>query len=532
MVLIVAGNGHGGRLTSARRPYRCDAYLACVNFDRLAWTSQRWLASVLIAMVVLIAAGALVGNETLARATAASDRLSDHVAPARTAVVQLGSALVDQESGVRGYLLTGDEEFLAPYTQGLSGERTAVAAIRTLIGGDRAALADLDMVEREAVRWRAAIADPLVAARRRDAASVPRPLIEQSRTAFDTVRARVAVLDSRLAAMRADARADLTASRRLRAQVFAGLVVALLLLIVLIAVLLRLVVLRPLARLGAAVRQVADGDFGHRLTPEGPADLAALGGDVESMRRRLAESLQASEQQQEELRRSNTDLEQFAYVASHDLQEPLRKVASFCQLLERRYAAELDDRARQYIAFAVDGAGRMQQLINDLLSFSRIGRVFDDRQQVDLSAVVDQVSQNLPLAESGAHISRPELPTVPGDPTLLAMLWQNLLGNAIKFRRPGESPTVEITAERVAAEWHFSVRDNGIGIEPEFADKVFVIFQRLHPREAYAGTGIGLAQCKKIVEFHGGTIRLDEEYREGARMLFTLPARPEPEPVP
>jgi light-regulated signal transduction histidine kinase (bacteriophytochrome) len=306
----------------------------------------------------------------------------------------------------------------------------------------------------------------------------------------------------------------------------------LLLLIALMAVLLRVVVLRPLTVLGGAVRRVADGDFDHELTPGGPADLARLGHDVEAMRRRLVGSLEESRLQATELHRSNTDLEQFAYVASHDLQEPLRKVASFCQMLQRRYSAELDDRAQQYIGFAVDGATRMQQLINDLLAFSRIGRVHADRSPVDLETILDRVTDSLAMRieETGATVTRPPLPTVPGDATLLTQLWQNLIGNAIKFRRPGVPPQVTITAELDDDLWTFSVRDNGIGIDPEFADKIFVIFQRLHQRDAYAGTGIGLAICKKIVEYHGGAIHLDTTCTGGAALIFTLPAAAETPP--
>ncbi len=200
-------------------------------------------------------------------------------------------------------------------------------------------------------------------------------------------------------------------------------------------------------------------------------------------------------------------------------------MASFCQLLQRRYAGALDDRAQQYIGFAVDGATRMQSLINDLLGFSRIGRVHNATQPVDLNRIVAQAEDSLALTieENGARIIRPELPTVAGDPTLLTMLWQNLIGNAIKFRRPDHPPVIEITADHDDGIWTFAITDNGIGIDPDYAEKIFVIFQRLHPRDSYPGTGIGLAVCKKIVEHHGGHITLDASYRQGARLQFTLP---------
>ena len=511
------------------------AYRAPVNLAGTAgsrWTTQRWFASALLAMVVLILAGAVVGAQALSRTARVSNHLSDRISPARTAVVQLGAALVGQETGVRGYLLSGQRQFLEPYTQGIADERAAVARIRQLLSDEPLALADLAAAEDEARRWRTTVADPLVDGHPDGAAAAPMTVVLRGRTAFDTVRARLAVLDDRLAEIRRSGRADLDRSRRVRNGVFVFLAAVLLAFIVVIAVLLRVVVLRPLSQLSAAVRRVAGGDFEHRLTPRGPADLARLGHDVEAMRRRLVDGLAASrqamqqlEQQRRDLERSNADLEQFAYVASHDLQEPLRKVASFCQLLQRRYAGVLDDRAQQYIAFAVEGASRMQNLINDLLAFSRIGRMHNATQPVDLNVIVAQAEDSLALAirESGARIERPSLPTVPGDATLLTMLWQNLIGNAVKFRRPDRPPLVRITAVQDNGSWTFAVQDNGIGVDPEFASKIFVIFQRLHPRDSYPGTGIGLAVCKKIVEYHGGHIALDPAYQDGAGLVFTLP---------
>jgi light-regulated signal transduction histidine kinase (bacteriophytochrome) len=210
-------------------------------------------------------------------------------------------------------------------------------------------------------------------------------------------------------------------------------------------------------------------------------------------------------------------------VASHDLQEPLRKVASFCQLLQRRYEGQLDERADQYIAFAVDGAQRMQRLINDLLAFSRIGRLTGGFVDVDLGRVLSDVARQFEGTVEGATITFADLPTVEGEEPLLATLFTNLVGNSLKFRRPNVPPTVDVSAKRLDSEWQITVRDNGIGIEPEFADKVFVIFQRLHARDAYDGTGIGLAIVKKIVEYHGGRIWLGPDVAEGTEINFTLP---------
>ena len=243
-------------------------------------------------------------------------------------------------------------------------------------------------------------------------------------------------------------------------------------------------------------------------------------------RRRKAAN-QRLEEQAEELERSNRDLEQFAYVATHDLQEPLRKVASFCQLLQRRYGGQLDERADQYIAFAVDGAQRMQRLINDLLAFSRVGRTTEGFEPVDLDAVATAAVAQLEAmrAEVDGSVELGELPVVRGDRTLLRQLLVNLVGNALKFRRPDVPPQVRVRARQGWRRLGDHVADNGIGIEPEFADKVFVIFQRLHARDSYPGTGIGLALAKKIVEYHGGRIwHRRRPHGPGTTIRFTLPA--------
>ncbi|MFI1991826.1 ATP-binding protein [Actinoplanes sp. NPDC020271] len=500
------------------------------------WTTQQHFAAILGTMVVLVLGASVVGAEALNRTGAVSNRLNDRISPARTAVVQLDDALRNQDTALRGYLLSGAPQFLELYRESVTAEQNVAASLRNLLDTETEPLADLAAVEQAAGTWRSSIAEPAITARGGDVTGT-----------FEPVRRRLSVLDNRLVLARQQGRTALADARELRDIVFLGLVAALLLLIVAIAILLRVTVVRPLNRLGAAVREVAGGDFAHAVTPGGPADVAELSRDVEAMRHRLVDALTTTgqardelaqreaelrrsnaelEQREVELRRSNADLEQFAYVASHDLQEPLRKVASFCQMLQRRYGDQLDDRAQQYITFAVDGATRMQRLINDLLTFSRIGRLYDGNAPVELDHVLDRVEETLAVGieETGARIVRPPLPTVAGDVTLLTMLWQNLLGNAIKFRRPGEPPQVEITAVETGSEWTFSVSDHGIGIDPEYADKIFVIFQRLHPRDKYEGTGIGLAVCKKVVEHHGGVIELDASCTEGARFVFTLPA--------
>jgi PAS domain S-box-containing protein len=220
----------------------------------------------------------------------------------------------------------------------------------------------------------------------------------------------------------------------------------------------------------------------------------------------------------EELERSNAELEQFAYVASHDLQEPLRMVASYTQLLARRYRGKLDEDAEEFIGYAVDGVTRMQALINDLLAYSRVGTRGGAFEPVDTGAVLDRVLASLGPAMEDAGA------TVTHDPGQLGQLLQNLVGNAVKFR--GEAPPrVHVSAERGEGEWTFSVADNGIGIDPEYAERIFVIFQRLHTRGEYPGTGIGLAICKKIVERHGGRIWFEPAPGGGTVFRFTLADR-------
>jgi len=227
----------------------------------------------------------------------------------------------------------------------------------------------------------------------------------------------------------------------------------------------------------------------------------------------------------EELARSNRDLEQFAYVASHDLQEPLRMVAAYTQLLAERYRGKLDENADKYIGYAVEGALRMQTLILDLLAFSRVGQTETDRKHGECNAAIDIALANMRSAieESGAVVTHDLLPAVAINPTQLVQLFQNLIGNAIKFRGK-ESPAIRISAESQGATWLFAVADNGIGVSPQYKDKIFVIFQRLHTREEYSGNGVGLAICKKIVEHHGGRIWVASEVGCGATFHFTLPA--------
>lgn len=508
-------------------------------------TVRRWflLALGVMGAMTLVTAG--VGAAVLSRTNEAADRLVNNVAPARTAAFQLQAALLDQETGVRGYLLTGDGTLLVPYERGCPAGAGARAQLGTLVGEMGMRTDALGALDAAVKQWQESFAEPAVAATRSHSGTVS---VAQGKAEFDQVRTRLATVLRQLQQEQEQAKSDLADVRAQRDRTFLAALVLFVLIGAGLALLLQFTVVRPLEDVRTASRRVADGDFDHPIPAHGPADVRALSKAVEAMRLRvvgelgagrrreavMAEQASDMDAQAVELRRSNAELEQFAYVASHDLQEPLRKVASFCQLLEKRYGDRLDERGTQYIAFAVDGAKRMQTLINDLLTFSRVGRVNDACEALDTNAVVDRALRNLATAveEHGARIDCPDdLPGVTGDPTLITMLWQNLLGNAVKFRHPDRPPHIRVSAEPDGEPGfvRFAVTDNGIGIAPEFAEKVFVIFQRLHSRDAYGGTGIGLAVCRKIIEHRGGRIWVDTAHTDGTRLVFTLPGVSVPE---
>ena len=504
---------------------------------------QDWFRLVFAALGVLAVLAAVLVAWLTAQTRGASDELVNSILPAQAQAYRLQGALVNQETGVRGYGLTGDARFLGPYTAGLVTEKAAAARLRAVTSSKKPLTADLARIERAAQAWRAGNAVPTI----RQARSGPLTgndltLLDRGKAAFDRLRVLFAAQNAHLSAKAVADRAALGRARVFQNWVYVAILVVFLLAAAALAVMLDRAVIRPLHRLREASDEVAGGDYSHRIQPSGPADLASLAVAVNGMRSELVKALEASrsaqaiaarqaadlDAQAAELRRSNAELEQFAYVASHDLQEPLRKVASFCQLLEKRYRDKLDERGVKYIEFAVDGAKRMQILINDLLTFSRVGRASDVPVLVPLDEPLDAAATALSavIEETGAVIERPgPLPEVMGDPTLLGMLWQNLIGNAIKFRAADRPPVIRITADgQPDGGWQIGVADNGIGVPAEFADKIFIIFQRLHGRDAYPGTGIGLALCKRIVEQHGGEMFLDTTYSGGTRIYFTLPA--------
>jgi signal transduction histidine kinase len=254
-------------------------------------------------------------------------------------------------------------------------------------------------------------------------------------------------------------------------------------------------------------------------------NLIGIAAQKHKMFESIVEANRKLEQTVKDLERTNVELEQFAYVASHDLQEPLRMITGYTNLLSRRYKGKLDASADEFIDFAVDGAHRMRVLINDLLTYSRVGSQGKQPAPTDCERVLRQVLAGLELAirESAARVTHDPLPIVKGDEVQIGQLFQNLIGNALKYRNGGE-PAIHIGCRRRAGDWMFLVRDNGIGIDPRFTEKIFAIFQRLHNREQYSGTGIGLALCKRIVERHGGKIWVESEPGKGSTFFFTLPA--------
>ena len=489
------------------------------------------LGGLLLGVIVLASlaqAAVAIYHQSLTR-----DIVSGRIVPAVLLQPQLSGAIGQQDSAIREYAASGNATALARYRQKIADQTRTSATMRRLltgVEGSERSLADIAALDTAAATWRATYADPLAAKVR---AGSDRPSTDETEQPFARIRSTNATLQQdqtalyRAFAQRLDGRVN---------AVYWSLAIAVLVTVLSAAGLVWLVrraVLRPLTSLTTGVRAVAQGDFARPFDVRGSAEFVELAATVDGMRQRIldewrftSDARRLLDEQATELRRSNAELEQFAYVASHDLQEPLRKVASFCQMLERKYGDKLDDRGRQYIDFAVDGSKRMQVLINDLLNFSRVGRIERREQTVGMRVCLDRalVSLSQLREDTGAEVTADELPELPGDQTQYTQLLQNLIGNALKFH--GEDPPrVHIGVRRDGDVWEFSCSDNGIGIDAKYSERIFLIFQRLHPQDVYTGTGIGLALCKKIVEHHGGRIWLDvaEQEGTGTTIRWTLP---------
>jgi len=496
------------------------------------WPLSRIVGVAVLALLVFSVAAVTIGAFAVLNLSHARGRVVNTVDPAALQVEQLDNSLLNQETGVRGYALSAQPTFLAPYYSGVTEEQAALASLRRALPQlPPATQGDLASVTTQAHYWRTHYAEPAIALVQRTGKPTVGGDIIAGKAYFDTLRTKVATLQGDVSDARNQALATLNDATTALDAVFIAVAIGLAVTVVLLALGLRATAIRPLHQLAAQARRVADGDFGHDVAVRGPREVTQLAADVNTMRERILQELSATrdanavlQAHAAELQRSNSELEQFAYVASHDLQEPLRKVASFSQLLQRRYAGKLDARADQYIEFAVDGAKRMQALINDLLAYSRVGRSDREPALVNSDAALTQARANLAeqIEETGATIETGHLPLVLAELPLLIAVFQNLLSNALKFSG-GKPPRVVVTVRRDEPFWLFSFSDSGIGIEPEYAERIFVIFQRLNERTAYAGTGIGLAMTRKIIENFGGRIWLDTTVTEGTRFFFTLP---------
>jgi signal transduction histidine kinase len=534
-----AGSDQGTGYTASTKSGQESArrFAAAAELAASRWPLGRITGAAVLAMALFSMIAIALAGTALADLNSARSKVENIIDPASGSGKQLAYDLVNAETGVRGYLLSAKQPFLAPYTAGMADQRKQIQELRRLTAGLPAAQADLNTLQARIARWQDDYAAPAIARVQAAGKPVIGPDITTGKELFDNLRQPLNSLQSELTGLKQRAVVSLNGSSSALDGICVGIGAALLLVVGAVALGLRATATRPLTRLASEARQVAAGDFDHEVTSSGPREAADLAVDVNRMRLRILSELSAVRHANSalqaralDLERSNSELEQFAYVASHDLQEPLRKVASFCQLLQRRYVGQLDERADQYIEFAVDGAKRMQVLVDDLLAFSRVGRVDREPALISCASALSAARVNLTneIRESGAIIETDELPTTRAEFSLITSLFQNLLGNAIKFRGD-KPPRITVSVRREDEFWRFAVSDNGIGIEPEYADRIFVIFQRLHDRASYSGTGIGLAMCRKIVEYYGGRIWLETTAGPGTTFCFTLPVAHEDE---
>lgn len=418
------------------------------------------------------------------------------------------SAVEDAETGQRGYLLTGNPSYAAPFysaEQTIGGQLDRLGALAGIDKADARTLAEL----------RTAVADKMnemsatMYLRNTKGPQAALDLVTTGRGEADMAIVRKLIKQLRQKQM-ALFRARLEEQRKSRF----GLDITLI-----IGVLLSFLSLYLAYHVNVMYAEERDRTEANVISTN------------EELEARVKERTAELEQSTRDLQKSNADLTQFAYVASHDLQEPLRMVGSYVGLLARRYRGKLDETADEYIQFAVDGATRMQALISDLLVYSRAGTQAVQKEAVPFANIVQRALANLSLAisEAAAVIHCGELPVVQADAVKLSQVLQNLIGNAVKFRKPGTAPEITILATKVGNEWLFSVGDNGIGFDTRYTEKIFQVFQRLHGIGKYSGNGIGLAISKRIVEHHGGRLWADSQLGVGSTFFFTLPVSGEGE---
>ncbi|MEY9215496.1 CHASE3 domain-containing protein [Thermobifida halotolerans] len=511
------------------------------------WPLRRRVTVLLISVGVVLIASVATIVITALEAREAVVRQVEQLTPAQSALHQTMAAYYNQDNGIRSYAATGTIDSLEPYEQGRRTLEASLPQLEKAAEDNPAIDSDIEALLAAGESWSNEFAEPVLD-KVRNGEELTHADAQLGEERFNYLREASSSAQGRISVELAEAQQELASATQQLAALLMLVGVVIVVLCGFLWVMLQHWVLRPLDELGRHLQQVSDGYYTHRIELEAPPEIERVARNVDAMRERIVHELdevgtarrtlqeqsELLERQTEELRRSNLELEQFAYVASHDLQEPLRKVASFCQLLKRRYHGQLDERADSYIDFAVEGAKRMQTLINDLLAFSRVGRT-KNFATVNLDDALDDALNSLgsALEEAGAVVTGDPLPAVQGDRTLLTQVFFNLIGNAVKFR--GEEPArVHISVRQEGTEWVFCCADNGIGIEPQYAERIFVIFQRLHTRDKYGGTGIGLAMCKKIVEFHGGRIWLDADDPDepGTRICWSLPVDTDKEDDP
>jgi signal transduction histidine kinase len=453
--------------------------------------------------------------------------------------------LVDMETGYRGFLLTGQEEFLDPYTAGLASYPDRLRQLEDLTADNPQQVARWQTIDSLARQWTQQITEPRIQLRREVAPGAqPSPdLVDLvggggGRDQFTAIRqvfdqaigAEQTLLTSRLS----DAE---TANQRLIGSLLIGTAIAFL-----VGLAAALVLTRDITgavdRVAGAAGAVAGGDLAQRIRLDRHDEVGQAAAAFDNMADRLEATIVDLEnssaelvRKQVELERSNRELQDFASVASHDLQEPLRKVRAFGDRLSAKYGPELTDQGRDYLARMQDAAARMQALINDLLTFSRVTTRAQPFVPVNLNDLVRDVVSDLEVRvqQTGATLQVELLPTIDADPLQMRQLFQNLLSNALKFQRADVAPVLRVYAEDCSEqEVQLCVQDNGIGFDEKYLDRIFTIFQRLHGRVEYEGTGVGLAVCRKIVERHGGTITARSAPGDGATFIVTLP-RSQPE---